>query len=52
MFRLKWAASIRTHNLLRCAPINLLLDRIRTRDGHKWGTPAMLLASPSRSSRL
>lgn len=46
MFRLIWAASIRIHHLLRWAPTNLLLDRIRTRRGLKWGVPAMLLAAP------
>lgn len=46
MFRLICAASLRAHNLLRCAPTNLLLDRIRTRRGLKWGIPAMLLAAP------
>lgn len=46
MFRLIWAASVRVHNLLRWAPTNLLLDRIRTRRGLKWGIPAMLLAAP------
>lgn len=46
MFRLIWAASVRVHHLLRWAPTNLLLDRIRTRRGLKWGIPAMLLAAP------
>lgn len=46
MFRLIWAASIRVHNLLRWTPTNLLLDRIRTRRGLKWGIPAMLLTAP------
>jgi hypothetical protein len=46
MFRLIWAASIRVHDLLRWAPTNLLLDRIRTRRGLKWGIPAMFLAAP------
>jgi hypothetical protein len=46
MFRLIWAASIRIHNLLRWAPTNLLVDRIFTRRGLKWGTPAMLIAAP------
>lgn len=32
--------------MLRWAPSNLLLDRIRTRRGLKWGVPAMLLAAP------
>ena len=46
MFRLIWAASVRAHKLLRWAPTNLLLDRIRTRRGLKWGLPAMLLVAP------
>jgi hypothetical protein len=46
MFRLIWAASIHTHTVLRWAPTNLLLNRIRTRRGLKWGIPAMLLAAP------
>lgn len=46
MFRPIWAASIRAHRLLRWAPTNLLLDRIRTRRGLKWGLPAMLIAAP------
>lgn len=46
MFRLIWAASVSVHNLLRWAPTNLLLDRIRRRRGLKWGVPAMLLAAP------
>ena len=46
MFRLIWAASIRIHDLLRWAPTNLLLNRIRTRRGLKWGIAAMLLAAP------
>jgi hypothetical protein len=46
MFRIIWVASIGIHNLLRWAPTNLLLDRIRSRRGLKWGIPAMLLAAP------
>lgn len=46
MFRLIWAASIHTHTVLRWAPTNLLLNRIRTRRGLKWGIPAMLIAAP------
>lgn len=46
MFRFIWAASIRVHNVLRWAPTNLLLDRIRSRRGRKWGIPAMLLVVP------
>jgi hypothetical protein len=47
MFRLLWAASVRTRYLLRhYTPTNILLDAIRTRRGLKWGPPAMLLAVP------
>lgn len=47
MFRLLWAASVRTRYFLRLyMPTNILLDRIRTRRGVKWGLPAMLLAAP------
>ena len=46
MFAIIWAVSIRAHGLLRWAPTNLVLDRIRTRRGLKWGVPAMLLALP------
>lgn len=46
MFRLIWAASVRTHTILNYAPTNLLLAALRTRRGLKWGVPAMLLAVP------
>lgn len=47
MFRLLWAASVRTrYYLRRYMPTNILLDAIRTRRGLKWGVPAMLLAGP------
>lgn len=46
MFRLIWAASVRTHSILRYAPTNLLLAATRTRHGLRWGIPAMLLAIP------
>ncbi len=46
MFRLIWAASVRTHSILSYAPTNLLIAAIRTRRGLKWGIPAMLLAAP------
>lgn len=47
MFRLLWAASVRTRYFLRrYMPTNILLDLIRTRRGLKWGLPAMLLAAP------
>lgn len=39
-----WNASIRTRIFLRrWMPTNILLDKIRTRRGLKWGVPAMLL---------
>lgn len=39
-----WNASIRTRVFLRrWMPTNILLDKIRTRRGLKWGLPAMLL---------
>lgn len=39
-----WNASIRTRRFLRrWMPTNILLDKIRTRRGLKWGIPAMLL---------
>lgn len=39
-----WNASIRTRVFLRrWMPTNILLDKIRTREGLKWGIPAMLL---------
>lgn len=42
-----WAASIQVrHFLRRYMPSNILLDRIRTRRGLRWGVPAMVLALP------
>lgn len=38
-----WNLSIRTILLLRRTPVNRLLDKIRTRQGLKWGVPAMLI---------
>lgn len=39
-----WNVSIRTRIFLRrWMPTNILLDKIRTRRGLKWGAPAMLL---------
>lgn len=39
-----WNASIHTRIFLRrWMPTNILLDRLRTRSGLKWGVPAMLL---------
>lgn len=47
MFRLIWIASIHTRGFLRrWMPTNVLLDKIRTRSGLKYGVPAMLLAIP------
>lgn len=47
MIRLLLAVSIRTRYFLRrYMPSNILLDKIRTRRGLKWGVPAMLLALP------
>lgn len=47
MFRLLWAASVRTrYYLRRYMPTNVALDAIRTRRGLKWGLPAMLFAVP------
>ncbi|QEA30061.1 sulfate permease [Microbacterium sp. CBA3102] len=46
MFRLIWAASVRTHSILSYAPTNLLIAATRTRRGLRWGIPVMLLAIP------
>ncbi|GFZ89909.1 sulfate permease [Nesterenkonia alkaliphila] len=47
MLRLIWIASIHTGVFLRAwMPSNIILDRIRTRQGLKWGIPAMGLAIP------
>lgn len=47
MFRLIWAASIHTRDFLhRYMPTNIVLGKLRTRRGLKWGVPAMLLALP------
>ena len=47
MIRMLWAASIQVrHFLRRYMPSNILLDRIRTRRGLRWGVPAMVLALP------
>lgn len=47
MFRLIWIASIHIRYFMRrWMPTNLVLDRVRTRNGLKWGVPAMLLAIP------
>lgn len=42
--RLLWNASVSTRGYLRrYMPTNVLLDRIRQRQGLKWGIPAMLI---------
>lgn len=47
MLRLIWNASGHVAAYLRAyMPSNILLDGIRTRNGLKWGTPAMLIAAP------
>ncbi|MEV8265792.1 sulfate permease [Microbacterium sp. NPDC077057] len=47
MIRLIWTLSVRTRAFLRrYMPTNILLDKIRTRRGLKWGVPAMLIAIP------
>ncbi len=47
MIRLLWTASVETRYFLRrYMPSNIVLDLIRTRQGLKWGVPAMLLAVP------
>lgn len=47
MLRLIWITSIHTAVFLRAwMPSNIILDRLRTRQGLKWGIPAMGLAIP------
>lgn len=47
MFRLIWITSIYIRSFMRrWMPTNVLLDKIRTRSGLKYGVPAMLLAIP------
>ena len=47
MFRLIWIASIHTRDFLhRYMPTNIVVGKLRTRRGLKWGVPAMLLAIP------
>ena len=47
MIRLLWTVSTEVRYFLRrYMPSNILLDLIRTRNGLKWGVPAMLLAAP------
>lgn len=44
MFTSLWNLSVRTHDLLqRKAPTNRLINRLRRRDGLRWGVPAMLI---------
>lgn len=47
MLRFIWTASSHIAAYLRAyLPSNILLDRIRRRDGLTWGIPAMLIAIP------
>lgn len=47
MFRLIRIASIHTRDFLhRYMPTDIVLDKLRTHRGLKWGAPAMLLAIP------
>jgi hypothetical protein len=47
MIRLLWTASVEVRYFLRrYMPSNIILDLLRTRQGLKWGIPAMLLAVP------
>lgn len=47
MIRLLLAVSIAINEVLRrYMPTNIIRDLIRTRQGLKWGVPAMLLAVP------
>lgn len=47
MFRFIWIVSIHLAGFFRrWMPTNILLDKIRTRRGLKWGVPAMLVAIP------
>ncbi len=47
MIRLLWTASVEVRYFLRrYMPSNIVLDLLRTRQGLKWGLPAMLLAVP------
>ncbi len=44
MFTGLWNVSVRTHTLLQeRAPTNRLLNRLRSREGMRWGVPFMLL---------
>lgn len=45
MLRFIWISSIYTRAFMRrFMPTNIVLDKLRTRRGLKWGVPAMLLA--------
>lgn len=45
MLRTTWIASLYTRAFMRrFMPTNIVLDKLRTRRGLKWGVPAMLLA--------
>ncbi|WP_216648732.1 sulfate permease [Agromyces agglutinans] len=47
MFAIVWALSLRTvMSVRRFLPTSILMDRLHTRRGLKWGVPAMLLAVP------
>lgn len=47
MIHLLWELSAKARYFLRrYMPSNIVLDLIRTRQGLKWGVPAMLLAVP------
>lgn len=47
MLRLIWIASIHiSHFMRRWMITTRVIDRVRTREGLKWGVPAMLLAIP------
>jgi len=42
LIRTLWTLSVRTRTVLRrWMPTNILLDKLRTRRGLKWGVPAM-----------
>lgn len=42
LIRTLWTLSVRTRTFLRrWMPTNILLDKLRTRRGLKWGVPAM-----------
>lgn len=46
MLRIIWIASLYIRAFMRrFMPTNIVLDKLRTRRGLKWGVPAMLLAA-------